>query len=200
MGQGVMAAERLFWFVRLSISKALASSMSGRTNRAAAAANTQGGGSGGGGGVAILSAETYTNDLGTIRAGGGGVGQITAPYISLTNNDPGVVAANTIAYSTGSTDIGVGGSIAVTGLTTGGMDAAKVTITGGAHYVNAPGCTVVANGSGITGATCHVTVSGGAINAIVFDTAGSGGTFSSFTTAGTGGYGGDGFAAVMLIQ
>lgn len=154
-----------------------------------ATANSNGGGGGGGGGAIVLAYQTLADSSAATyyKMGGGAPGACTGPAIQL---------ANAPGDSTG-----IGANIVVTGLTTGGIDATKVTVTGGSGYTIAPLCTVVANGSGITGSpTCTTTINAGAVTAIVVGAAGSGGTFTAFTTCGIGGAGAPGLFAALQAQ
>ena len=90
----------------------------------------------------------------------------------------------------------------MTGLTSGGLDAAKISIdNAGTGYQIAPDCKVNPGGSGLTGTpACHFTLSGHTINSVVIDTPGSGGTLTTYTNAFIGGYGSAGWFAILKIQ
>lgn len=160
------------------------------TNGVSAAANSTGAGGGGGGGVLLLAAQTYADSsAGTyFDIGGGSGGSCTGPAIAITN---------AVGDSTGH-----GGFITVTGVTGGGLDATKMTLTStGAGYTKAPICTPIVNSSGLTGTpACHTTISAGAIASVVVDTAGTGATFTAFTGCGVGGDGSVGLFKQMVIQ
>lgn len=153
-------------------------------------ANSTGAGGGGGGGVIWLASESFTDSGAIYKYGGGPGGAVTQPSIQATGG------------GCDTTGCGTGAVLTVTGVTTGGLDAAKITITnGGSGYLTAPTCRVNAGGSGLTGSpACHFTIAAGAINAVVIDTAGSGATFTGFTTAFIGGYGANGFYQQVLLQ
>lgn len=158
-------------------------------NGTAAAANSTGGGGGGGGGHAGEYAQTFAGPAFStiVFVGGGQGGQCTTPALYLKNG--------------AGDQTGTGASLVITGLTTGGLDAAKITVTGGSGYTIAPTVSVVAGTSGITGSpAAHVTISAGAVNAVVIDTAGSGGTPVTYTSCGVGGYGGDGWYSTLTAQ
>lgn len=156
----------------------------------APAANSTGAGGGGGGGVIWLLSETFTDNGGIYKYGGGPGGAITQPSIQA------------VGGGCDTTGCGTGAVLTVTGLTTGGLDATKITITnGGSGYKVAPTCLVNAGGSGLTGSpACHFTISGGAIASVVIDTAGSGGTLTTYTTTYIGGYGANGNYTQVLMQ
>lgn len=153
-------------------------------------ANSTGAGGGGGGGVIMLLSETFTDNGGIYRYGGGPGGAITQPSIQA------------VGGGCDTTGCGTGAVLTVTALSSGGLSAAGVTITsGGSGYKVAPVCQVNAGGSSLVGSpACHFTISGGAINGVVIDTAGSGGTLTTFTTTFIGGYGGNGWYQQQLIQ
>ena len=145
----------------------------------------KGAGGGGGSGAALLSAETYTSTAGKILVGSVQGGSCTSPSITLLSND----------------NTGFGAYAVITGLTTGGLDATKITITGGSGYTIAPTVQINAGASGLTGSpAAHTTLSGGAVASIVIDAAGSGGTLTTATTCGLGGYGAPAWSEEFLIQ
>ena len=159
-------------------------------NGTASAANSTGAGGGGGGGDIWFLSQSFTDSGGVYKYGGGPGGAVTTPA---------VYAAGDGCNTSG---CGTGAQLTVTGLTTGGLDATKITITAaGSGYNVAPSCVVAAGASGLTGSpACHFTVSGGAIASIVIDTAGSGGTLTTFTTSFIGGFGANGEYRQVLIQ
>jgi hypothetical protein len=152
---------------------------------AAAAANSTGAGGGGGGGTIWLITANggFTDNGGIYKYGGGPGGAITQPSIQA------------VGGGCDTTGCGTDAAFTVTGLTSGGLDASKITIANaGSGYKTAPVCQVNAGTSGLTGSpACHFTISGGAIASVVIDTAGSGGTLTTYTTAFIGGYGANGW-------
>lgn len=157
---------------------------------AQATGNSTGGGGGGGGGMIWLISEVFTDAGGIYKYGGGPGGAITQPSIQALGDGCNTSGCGTGAFFT------------VTGLTTGGLDAAKITIAnGGSGYNVAPTCKVNAGTSGLIGSpACHFTISGGAIASVVIDTPGSGGALTTYTTAFVGGYGANGVYWQSLMQ
>ena len=144
-------------------------------------ANSEGAGSAGSGGVAILSAQAAGASFPVVYDGGGAGGQVSVPY-----------------------------AVPMPGTTTSSGDAGSVppvlslTVSGGALS----GCTVAQAGSGLgsspsinwsviggggSGGTVTATYSGGSVASCAIGSGGSGYTATSYTTAGTGGYGGQGW-------
>lgn len=160
-------------------------------------ANSTGAGGGGGGGCIVLAAQSITDSGGIYNYAGGPAGAITQPSIQV-----GGSAGNSSGCDTGTNGCGTGALLTVTGVTTGGLDASKVSIANaGSGYQSAPSCNVNAGGSGLTGSpACHFTLSGGTIASIVIDTAGSGATLTTFTTAFVGGYGANGWMREYTIK
>lgn len=157
-----------------------------------AAAISTGAGGGGGGAPIELAATNITDSGGIYKYGGGPGGACHQPSIQATGG----------GCDSGANGCGTGALFTVTGLTTGGLDASKVTISAaGSGYQTAPTCTVNAGTSSITGTpACHFTLTSHAIGSVVIDTPGSGGTLTTYTTCFAGGYGANGYMKEFTIQ
>jgi hypothetical protein len=147
-------------------------------------ATSKGAGGGGGAGVFWPITPSFTNNGAIYKYGGGAPGELTEPAIYVTGG----------GCDSGTNGCGTGARAVITGLTSGGLDASKITITGGSGYQAAPDCAIVAGASGLTGSpACHFTISAGAVASIVIDTAGTGGTLTTYATSQyIGGWGGNG--------
>lgn len=158
-----------------------------------AVANSTGAGSGGGGGFVALAAYNYVGTL-IATANGGSGGNVTNPAIILHG---GFSPLNSAVTATT-------GAYAHVGTFVGGNPTAITVDVAGTGYTSAPTCTVVGNGGGAntgSGATCSCTINGGGVNACTI-TGGNGGygTGTSYTTAGLGGFGGNGGIYQFTIQ
>lgn len=156
-----------------------------------AAANSTGAGGGGGAGPIWLFSETFTDNGGTYKYGGGPGGACQQPSIQA------------IGGGCDTTGCGKDAVFTITALSGGGLSAGSITVTNaGTGYKTAPGCKINAGTSGLTGSpACHFAAPvAGALAAPVIDTAGSGGVLTTFTTCFVGGYGANAWMWQQLIQ
>ena len=160
----------------------------------ATTANSKGGGGGGGGAPIILGAASLTDAGGIFKYGAGPGGAITQPSIQATGG----------GCDSGTNGCGINAAFTVTGLTTGGLDASKITIANaGTGYQTVPDCTVNAGGSSLTGTpACHFTINPAthAIASVVIDTPGTGGTLTTYTSTFIGAYGANAFMKEVAYQ
>jgi hypothetical protein len=146
------------------------------------AANSTGAGSGGGGGVVILSSQTAVSSWPTIYTGGGAGGQVSVPY-AVPAGISSMASGNNCATQPRL-------SLTVSG---GALSGCAVAVAG-AGCGSAPSINWAILGGGGTGGTITPTWSGGAV-ASCTASGGSGYTATSYTSAGTGGDGGQGWYA-----